>query len=67
MEVDGLGVIEVRVNGYIIRVEEKLARLLKLDTEVRVDHGYNSNKKNVLIQEGGACAAIFDNLSNINI
>ena len=59
--------MDVRANRSRISVEEKLEILLKLDNEVRVAHGYNSNEKNGLSQEGITRTAMFNNLSNVNI
>ena len=67
MEVGGLGGTEVIVNGSRSSVEEKLERLLKLETEVIVAYGYNSNENIGPSQEGGTCADIFNDLDNRNI
>ena len=67
LEVGGLGGTEVIVNGSRSSVEEKLERLLKLETEVIVAYGYNSNENIGLSQEGGTCAYIFNIISNRKI
>ena len=46
---------EVRVNGFRENKGEKLLQLLKSKMEVRVAHGFNSNKNTSLIQKGGTC------------
>ena len=63
-ELEGTGVI---VNGARSIIEERLERLLKSETEVMLDHEYNSNKNIGLSQEGGTCAYIFNIISNRKI
>ena len=46
---------EVRVNRFRENKGEKLLQLLKSKMEVRVAHGFNSNKNTSLIQKGGTC------------
>ena len=66
-EVNGLVGTEIRMNVSRRIVEDKLERLLKLETEGSVAHIYNCNGNIDIIQEGGTCAAILDNLANIKI
>ena len=51
-ELEGTGVI---VNGARSIIEERLERLLKSETEVRLDHEYNSNFLTIFLKLSTLC------------